>query len=913
MEPQTPELASCDYPTLILHYGGKNKLIRDCLSYIDEAIWSLTDEEVTAERLSKHRLFFGLLAPGLTCFRLQSILVEQNLDSAPLHNSCGYVDFITDSRSPYYLRFYVGQSDNLVFRWYDHCMNILRGSYHTLHYFVLQLGKGFRTANLLRLWTIPGCENKDCTTLHTATQALRKNFLEMLLCGSFHALSPDYLKKFFGHSSHNLAEFTDVGLNVLSPLLQGLQGVQEHRGWFREKLRKSKDKEIRLWPTERARQIRHQPYNKRLGRSVDIKSLEPTTLESHVQAFQDLCRNYSPNLDPTSTLQIFQSTSAYRSGDLREFSLNTAKHKLFPAHSNQPIQPIGNLEHAKIGIIVDHASLDFDKSSGGFPASFAPLGLHHDNSLIWTYNHTQFGLLAANSPRTPSQKACDDYTALLIQHMNLKVILLCGELSEKSVIPQYERLQSLSEPHNICLRGQTMTIWLNHGDESKHPESVQAFIRTPEVFALGLLRNLSRILLVGEIFSFVSFLTSIPLQCHFYEASTVYSRIFVQRRRERDNPQAEKMTLNNLDPVIRHFLWRKGFRLDADISSLETAAGGLTTGVCMLLFFLKRNVTMETTMKRGPKLTPPRDRSKGGAFDKAKLDAVGHLWAAVRATFQDDLAHLKERRQKNIDLPLRKEAIGDASIDDDLLENKTCVVASDNNGNAKYAEAIALDGCADPQPDADGVQKFVDMMQESGLFNEEVESMKISEIVESMQVPGGNSLHDLHLDIDDIEAAVDTCFTRARFDQVRQELLSPAGREYHLPTNSNSRRVRLSYNIDLIIPSDFVGSTVKIAFNLVSSGNEHPHRYYQALVDETDPALQLGIQCSGKNLEGEKLFHWISYTESRKKYLFRLNTFIDRLRGDVFSVIALRRRRGYRVYFSTGEERSVWKYSSPYD
>jgi hypothetical protein len=53
--------------------------------------------------------------------------------------------------------------------------------------------------------------------------------------------------------------------------------------------------------------------------------------------------------------------------------------------------------------------------------------------------------------------------------------------------------------------------------------------------------------------------------------------------------------------------------------------------------------------------------------------------------------------------------------------------------------------------------------------------MKNTEIIESMQVAGGNSLHNLHLNIDYIKAVADNCFAKARFDEVRKELLSQLG------------------------------------------------------------------------------------------------------------------------------------------
>jgi hypothetical protein len=218
--------------------------------------------------------------------------------------------------------------------------------------------------------------------------------------------------------------------------------------------------------------------------------------------------------------------------------LDVERYRYFSGGSN-PVRPIGNPEFAKIGIVIDHASVNTDESSNGVPASLAALGLHYDNSLIWTYNHTQLGLFSADSPGTPSQEECDDYTEFLIKRTTLKVILLCGELAEKSVMSRFQGTQGMSMPYTMQLRGQTITMWLQSDGNSKKPNPIRVFIRTPEVFGLGILRRLDQIHIVGEIFGFVSFVTSIPLRCHFFEASAVYSRIFVQYRREKDDPKTE--------------------------------------------------------------------------------------------------------------------------------------------------------------------------------------------------------------------------------------------------------------------------------------------------------------------------------------------------------------------------------------
>src|SRR6266480_6835493 len=154
-------------------------------------------------------------------------------DSVYKSQDGGYLDFVTDSRDNTYIRFYVGQSIMILFRVDKHIRKILKGSCTTLHYYILQLGRGCRTSNWLRLWTI--LDQIDLSPTH---QELIQNFPEILFCGAFQSLPTEELIRHFGNK---LKISSNVGLNVLSPLLQSLN--ISHTGGFKDLLRNSPDPE----------------------------------------------------------------------------------------------------------------------------------------------------------------------------------------------------------------------------------------------------------------------------------------------------------------------------------------------------------------------------------------------------------------------------------------------------------------------------------------------------------------------------------------------------------------------------------------------------------------------------------------------------------------------------------------------
>jgi len=199
----------------------------------------------------------------------------------------GYLDFVTDSRDNTYIRFYVGQSIVILFRVDKHIREILKGSCTTLHYYILQLGPGCRTSNWLRLWTIP--DKFDRPPTH---QELLQNFLEMLFCGAFQSLPTEELIRHFGDK---LKISSNVGLNVLSPLLQGLD--LSDRESFKASLLNSPDPEIRSWPLEQLRREQNLPKRRLIATPPVSRSTHQDQIKRFTAIFRKMVHDASPISD----------------------------------------------------------------------------------------------------------------------------------------------------------------------------------------------------------------------------------------------------------------------------------------------------------------------------------------------------------------------------------------------------------------------------------------------------------------------------------------------------------------------------------------------------------------------------------------------------------------------------------------
>lgn len=121
--------------------------------------------------------------------------------------SMGYLDYVTDDRNAGYIRMYVGQSLEARRRLFSqHSQSMLRGDTSCLHYFVIWLGNGHRTANFIKLWDFPRGEG-DSNTMGDITQ---RNILEAVFCRAFSTHHGSLTTR---DNEHGLA--SGFGLNVM--------------------------------------------------------------------------------------------------------------------------------------------------------------------------------------------------------------------------------------------------------------------------------------------------------------------------------------------------------------------------------------------------------------------------------------------------------------------------------------------------------------------------------------------------------------------------------------------------------------------------------------------------------------------------------------------------------------------------
>src|SRR5438046_811052 len=84
------------------------------------------------------------------------------------------------------------------------------------------------------------------------------------------------------------------------------------------------------------------------------------------------------------------------------------------------------------------------------------------------------------------------------------------------------------------------------------------------------------------------FITGVPLRCYHFETTSAIARILRQRHFFEQHPDLEPKGTVALDPTIRHFLWRKGFKSDGSITELEKITGSLNLSCVILLHVLPR-------------------------------------------------------------------------------------------------------------------------------------------------------------------------------------------------------------------------------------------------------------------------------------------------------------------------------------
>ncbi|RWQ93316.1 hypothetical protein C8Q69DRAFT_446810 [Paecilomyces variotii] len=202
----------------------------------------------------------------------------------PAHS--GYLSYVKDLRNSQYWRAYVGQSSKPAHRIKQHMDAYFKRDQSTLHYYILSKARSHRSMGFIPLWSIPLSDSDES---ETCRHLLLSNVLEMVMCRAFQTLSNAALQKFFGDADKS--EYANVGLNILPPLLQGLEVSFED----------SPDPQVQQWPKVRQEQLHSfirssNNLERRIQRKVNgdyykialAKAIEGYDLPNPIQDFAEI-------------------------------------------------------------------------------------------------------------------------------------------------------------------------------------------------------------------------------------------------------------------------------------------------------------------------------------------------------------------------------------------------------------------------------------------------------------------------------------------------------------------------------------------------------------------------------------------------------------------------------------------------
>lgn len=558
------------------------------------------------------------------------------------------MDIVTDSRNNEYWRAYPGQSKEPPGRIKIHNRAILRGSRSTLHYYVIAQGQGYRAANWLKLWEVPRDTQLSCTS-----RAVALNVLEMTMCRAFQSLPGSSLEAYYGPSADG-KPYSNLGLNIIPPVLQGLSLGPSVRKSFSLGLEKSLDPDINGWT-----QFRYE-YGKKaekfninfrhpLMRSSEFHARFQDAIQ-HLQLSQSFCGNESP---PHSALTNFELLSQLKE-DLQPICLPW-------------VPPNGNLE-ALVGFALEDF-LDAESEHSGntkisIPRQFQDSGWNVTNSLTWAANPIQRDLTEMMQPFRSTQKSETEsfirFNQSIIQHSGLRVILMCGRAVQDLVLP------TECKETRLKLESGDVPMFLEIEDEAIK----RVYFLIPNPIDAFLLREWRKTHKISEALHFTSTITmTIGIRPYAGDNGCVLTKAIRDYMDERKGIQ-EPLALETLHPMTRLWLTRRGFAKDEDISLLREKGGGsLSNAILVLLHVTPRHFqNAPTTSSIGSFRRSEKPHAPKFKIDKTQLEAVRDLCCQLSKNLPIDYDHPSDGLIQNF--KSREEDLEDDVGEADVLERE---------------------------------------------------------------------------------------------------------------------------------------------------------------------------------------------------------------------------------------------------
>lgn len=496
------------------------------------------------------------------------------------------------------------------------------------------------------------------------------------MCSAFQSLPGSTLEAYCG-PNNNEKPYSNLGLNIIPPVLQGLSLGPSVRKCFSLGLEKSADPDINGWP-----QFRHE-YGKRAEKS-NINFQRPLLRSAEFYArFQDAVQH----------LQISQSfcgSECLSHPDSNNFELLDQLKKDLEPIGLPWVQPNGNFQ-ALVGFVLED-SLDSTESKNlsnpkiSIPRQFQDSGWNTRNSLIWAANPIQRGLAEMTQSLRPAQKfeteAFVRFNQSIIQHSGLRVVLICSRAVQSLVLPT-ERKET-----RLKLEAGEFPMFL----EMENEAIKRIYVLIPNPVDAFLLREWRKTHRISEALHFTSAITKTSsIRPYAGDNGCVLTKAIRDYIDEKEGIQ-EPLTLNTLHPMTRLWLARRGFAKDDDISLLREKGGGsLSNAILILLHVAPRHCQKSPTTSsmgsfhRSKKRTAPTFK-----LDKAQLESIQDLCDQLSKGSLVDFGHTSDDLIQEI--KSREEELEDDVGDADVLERENLeaseVFVTDRGTFALAAETL---------------------------------------------------------------------------------------------------------------------------------------------------------------------------------------------------------------------------------
>ena len=573
----------------------------------------------------------------------------------------GYLDFLTDKANRSYLKFYVGQSRDLLIRIHEHYLRLTRGDVSSLHYYICALGGENRSFNFIRLFRSPRdfCSDQILTDEDIS---MFMNVFEAAFGLPFRSLPGNVHDVLLGDGARQGIQM-NMHLNVLNPLEQRSRITPAEAKDAREQMNSSTDPEIQGWVSFRQEVLRLSPKtNRKFVSFAELRATYLSLMQRDFPMITNITDFASKEIRPRS--EMFGVQEACQ----KTFSKLRKEHGLDDTFEI----PVGSLS-GSLAVVYgfskrlsrSEASVDPHKALHQFLLD--KVGLTPDNSLVWSSN---FGLSSASETSDSGnfRSLCSDLDDLMMKMLaasSAKVIVVCGKYTQQLIQNNAKRLEILG-PYQMRLSHQEVSISFDADKDQLR----RIYIHAPELFdvlygdgwvrrrKMSLCLKLAAMLLKAE-----------NLNHRFYEIANARAAVFSAIIRER---RGGTVTPASIEENARDWLCRQGFESSQDVTEFaDINSGLLCKSLHMLLFVLRTAYHRENQAKQAPpgpeKAHTSTSRTEG--FPREKMDAVRQLWLRkMEKKYPEKLLPsaisetLQEQREKE---ELRQEMADDALLGKD--------------------------------------------------------------------------------------------------------------------------------------------------------------------------------------------------------------------------------------------------------